>query len=196
MTGARLAELEVSFTLSERDVQHLRRVMRKATRAARAQPETAIIGAALAMAEEVRKFKPPVYVLERVARLESLVEMARDPDSALPAPVKRKILGALAYFCEPEDLISDPVPGLGFLDDAILIELVTRDLRHELAAYREFCRFRESTRRPWRRLDAETRAERLAARRLRLRERVEERQAADAERARSGGRGRGGFRLW
>ena len=191
-----MAELEVSFTLSERDIAHLRRVMRKTTRAARSQPEGAIIGAALAMAEEVRKFKPPVYVLERVARLESLVEMARDPDYALPAAVKRKILGALAYFCEPEDLISDPVPGLGFLDDAIMIELVTRDLRHELAAYREFCRYRESARRPWRRTAAGALAERLAGRRRRLRERVEERQAADLERARAGGRGRGGFRLW
>ncbi len=193
-----MAGLEVSFTLSERDVEHLRRVMRRAVREARKQPEEAIIGAALAMAEEVRKFKPPVYVAERVARLESLIEMARDADYALPAPVKHKILGALAYFTEPEDLISDPVPGLGFLDDAILIELVSRDLRHELAAYREFCRFRESARssRLWRRADGPAElARRLADRRAKLRERVEARLAADAERARTG-RGRGLFPLW
>ena len=29
------------------------------------------------------------------------------------------ILGALVYFCDPEDLIPDNIPGLGYLDDAI-----------------------------------------------------------------------------
>ncbi|MFB3125280.1 MAG: YkvA family protein, partial [Woeseiaceae bacterium] len=47
-----------------------------------------------------------------------------------------------AYFCEPEDLIPDHIPGLGFLDDAIMIELVVRELHHEIEAYRDFCDYR------------------------------------------------------
>ena len=34
------------------------------------------------------------------------------------------------------------MPGLGFLDDAIVIELLWLELRHELAAFEAFARFR------------------------------------------------------
>ena len=54
------------------------------------------------------------------------------------------MLNALAYFCEPEDLIPDHIPGLGFLDDAIMIELVVADLQYEVEAYRDFCDYRSS----------------------------------------------------
>ena len=53
-------------------------------------------------------------------------------------------VSALAYFAEPEDLIPDRIPGLGFLDDAIMVELVVRELRPELDAYADFCKFRKS----------------------------------------------------
>ena len=56
------------------------------------------------------------------------------------------MLNALAYFAEPEDLIPDGVPGFGFLDDAIMIELVVRELKHEIDAYETFCDFRDRAR--------------------------------------------------
>ncbi len=33
---------------------------------------------------------------------------------------------------------------VGYLDHAIMVELVSRDLEHDLAAYRDFCAVRES----------------------------------------------------
>jgi hypothetical protein len=48
----------------------------------------------------------------------------------------------LAYFSDPEDLIPDNIPVLGFLDDAIMVELVTRELHHDIEAYRDFVVFR------------------------------------------------------
>jgi len=52
------------------------------------------------------------------------------------------VLNALAYFTEPEDLIPDHIPGVGFLDDAIMVELLVRELKHEIEAYIDFCDFR------------------------------------------------------
>ena len=51
------------------------------------------------------------------------------------------LLGALVYFTDPEDLIPDSVPGLGFLDDAIYVELIIRELKAEIDSYEEFCAF-------------------------------------------------------
>ena len=61
-----MGELKVTFKLSDRDVKHLRRIMRKASAAAKTRDEDSIIKAAKGMASEVRKFKPPQYVLSRM----------------------------------------------------------------------------------------------------------------------------------
>ena len=37
----------------------------------------------------------------------------------------------------------DSVPVLGYLDDAIMIELVVKELQHEIEAFADFCRYRE-----------------------------------------------------
>jgi uncharacterized membrane protein YkvA (DUF1232 family) len=60
---------------------------------------------------------------------------------------------ALIYFCNPEDLIPDHIPGLRFLDSAIYVELVIRKLRNEVESYEEFSEYRvaeEARRRVWR----------------------------------------------
>ena len=54
------------------------------------------------------------------------------------------VLAALAYVCDPEDIIPDDIPGIGLLDDAVMIELVFRELRHEIEAYEDFRRYRKS----------------------------------------------------
>jgi len=49
----------------------------------------------------------------------------------------------LAYFSDPEDLVPDHIPVLGFLDDAIMIELVAEELKDDIEAFEEFCAYRE-----------------------------------------------------
>jgi uncharacterized membrane protein YkvA (DUF1232 family) len=139
---APLERLRVTFTLGARDLRHLRAVAERASARARLRPERELTAAARARAAEVRKFAPPSYVLERVGRLEALIELLEDPDWDPPERVRGLIHAALAYFTEPDDLIADSVPGLGFLDDAIVIELLWLELRDERAAFEAFARFR------------------------------------------------------
>jgi hypothetical protein len=68
--------------------------------------------------------------------------MVGDTGWGLEEQDRSMVLEALSYFSEPEDLIPDEIPGLGFLDDAIMIEIVSRDLKHEIQAYRDFCVYR------------------------------------------------------
>jgi uncharacterized membrane protein YkvA (DUF1232 family) len=189
-----MAELKITFTLSDKDVAYLRRIMRRATAAAKTQSEDDIVRRASGMANSVREAKPPKYVIERVEKLETIVQMSQDKEWALPGHVKKKVLGALGYFANPADLIPDQIPGLGFLDDAIMIELVAQDLRHETKAYREFCGFRESAvQRPWTKVGRESLERRLKTKRTRLRQQVREKEEADRERAKAG---KSLLRLW
>jgi len=49
------------------------------------------------------------------------------------------VLEVLAYFADPNDIIPDDLPGIGFLDDTIMVDLAAMDLAPELEAYAEFC---------------------------------------------------------
>jgi len=180
-----MAELRVSFTLRDRDVEHLRWLMQRVGTDAAKLDEAQIVAAVEDMVRRIRASQVPEYVLERAAKLEALVEMVRDRDWDMPPEVRERVIGALAYFAKPNDLIPDGVPGLGFLDDAIMIELVARDLAHELTGYEAFRRTRKlATVKVHGALGSPDLAQRLEAERQRQRARIREREA----RAREGGR--------
>ena len=50
----------------------------------------------------------------------------------------------MSYFADSIDLIPDHIPDIGLLDDAMSVEIIIRELRSEMSAYSEFCRFREA----------------------------------------------------
>lgn len=134
--------LRVSFDLDDNDLKHFRLIMREARHAAaRATPEDIVAGAR-GLLEKVGTTRVPQFVGERLEKLDLMIRMLTDTEWRLPSQESTRVLSALAYFCEPDDLIPDNIPGLGFLDDAIMIELVVRELRHEIEAYRDFCEFR------------------------------------------------------
>jgi len=173
-----LDRLTIRFTLGARDLAHLRAVAERASARAAGRPLEGIVAAARARAAELRKFQPPAYVEERVAGLVELIDLLEDPDWGPPDRVRERVRSALVYFTEPEDLIADAVPGLGFLDDAIVIELYAHELEHERAAWREFARFRAAAERRALRRGPEWLARQLAERRRRLRARVAAREQA------------------
>jgi uncharacterized membrane protein YkvA (DUF1232 family) len=84
----------------------------------------------------------PDFVGGRMAKLGTLISMVHDQAWAITDDERKEILSALTYFADPQDAIPDTIPVLGFLDDAIMIELVVEELKHEIDAYEDFCQYR------------------------------------------------------
>lgn len=135
--------LRISFELDEDDLKHFRLIMQEARQAASQLPPEDIVAAAEALLVDIEESTAPGFIVDRLRNLKLMIQMLSDIEWRLPHQEAVRVLNALAYFAEPEDLIPDHIPGLGFLDDAIMIELVVRELKHEIEAYRDFCEYRE-----------------------------------------------------
>jgi hypothetical protein len=114
--------LRVTFDLTDDDLKHFRLIMREArSTAARITPED-IVAAAEELLSAIGPSGAPAFIVERLEKLRLLIDMLSDI------------------------LIPDHIPGLGFLDDAIMIELIARELKHEIEAYQDFCDYRKRIR--------------------------------------------------
>ncbi len=132
---------EVTFELTESDFEHFREVMHKAQAKTKHFSEHTIITNAQKLITSVHS-NVPTFVSERIDKLKTLIAMLEDSEWQIPDDEKSNVLSALAYFSDPEDLVPDHIPALGFLDDAIMIELVSEDLKDDIEAFDEFCEYR------------------------------------------------------
>lgn len=171
--------LRVSFELNDEDLKHFQLIMREARKAAARQAPEEIVASAETLLGQIRKSRLPRFIGERLDKLHIMIQMLKDHEWRLPGDESTRVLNALAYFTEPEDLIPDHIPGMGFLDDAIMVELVVRELKHEIEAYSDFCDFR-SRQQPKpgikRKTSAITRDQWLAQRRHELQSRMRRRR--------------------
>ena len=136
--------MQIAFELDDDELRHFELIMREARKSAANAPPEVIVAAAEQLMEHVGDTRVPAFIMQRLEKLGVMTKMLADQEWRLPEADAARVLNALAYFCEPEDLIPDHIPGLGYLDDAIMIELVAAELRHEFEAYVDFCAFRDA----------------------------------------------------
>jgi uncharacterized membrane protein YkvA (DUF1232 family) len=137
--------LDITFTLSDEDLERFQEIIDKA-KAAVEDEATAerIENEARQLIADAGASDLPEFVSERFKKLAVAIDMIQDDEWQLSEEERRRVLSALAYLCDPEDLIPDHLPGLGFLDDAIYAEMVIEALGTEISLYEEFCHFRNA----------------------------------------------------
>ncbi len=188
--------LRITFELGDDDLKHFKLIMRQARNAAANLSAEEIKAAANKLLEEVREANPPAFIKERLEKINTMVGMVDDEEWGLPDQERTRVMNALAYFGEPEDLIPDHIPGLGFLDDAIMIELVIRELKHEIEAYVDFCDYRDRELGSLRASDQIGRQEWLKSRRQELHSRMRRRRRSARRSSRGHRRGRSPMSLF
>lgn len=185
--------MKISFELSEADLEHFREVMTRARDAARGKSIGDIVNKASELLSHVNRSQTSDFIRDRMNILETLIGMVMDSGWGLVEEDRQRVVDALSYFAEAEDLIPDEIPGLGFLDDAIMIEIVSEELRHEIQAYRDFVVYRaaESARLGEEAADI-GRSDWLEQRRQQLHSRMRRRRRG----GKGGGKGRSPFSLF
>ncbi len=181
-------KLKVTFTLDEKDANYFRSLYRKAKKGAKLADPEQIVRDARGIVSEVRKSKKtPKFVIDAIGVLEDLTDLVVDEDYAAPQRVKDAVLAGVAYFSNPDDLIPDHIPGLGFLDDAIMVKFIEEEFRNELWGYRKFRKTRDiAEQRPWATPGSERLGQRLEADRKRIRGQIDERDAKAATKRKAG----------
>jgi uncharacterized membrane protein YkvA (DUF1232 family) len=134
--------IQISFELSDSDLEHFRALMQVAIAKASKYTPAQVLEKARAVCSEMENSSLPDFVKVRLESLETLISALEDEEWQMPEQEVTEILTSLAYFSEPHDLVPDNIPGLGYIDDAIMIELVIQDLSQDLNAYQQFCNFR------------------------------------------------------
>lgn len=130
--------LQISFQLSENDLEHFCEVLKQARESSMKTSPEEIIDNTRQLLLQIRQSDAQDFIRDRIDQLDTLIGMLEDASWHLADDDRERVLTALSYFFDSADLIPDDIPGLGFLDDAIMIEIVCQELQHEIQAYQDF----------------------------------------------------------
>ena len=169
--------LKLEFELTDRDLRYFREALKQSREAVRDAEEQEIIDAIRHVLDEIRSNEPlPDFVALRIPVLETLIQMLTDDEWQLPDADRERLLAMFVYFSDPEDILPDDIPVIGYLDDVIIIELVTTDMQHVREAYDDFCDFRrEFDEQHGKDIDGAIRRDRLDRKRQQLHQRMQRR---------------------
>ncbi len=136
--------LRITLEFSDEDLGYFKNLAEQAMKSTEAQSPEIIISAAKTLLSNMSKSGGSQYIQSRISQLQVLINMLEDSGWGMQSVGRGRVLAALAYFNNPEDVIPDEVPVLGYLDDAIMVELLTRELKPEIEAYEDFVVYRAS----------------------------------------------------
>lgn len=136
--------MRISLELEPADIERFHDALARARRAAACADEFEVIEAAKYALDHLNTADVPAFVRKRVVEVQKLIVMLEDEAWALSGPERADIVGTLVYFSDPDDLIPDEIEVIGLLDDAIMLELLLRRMRHVRKAYDDFCGFRRA----------------------------------------------------
>lgn len=136
--------LHINFELSESDLERFYEVMMRVRQNARGKSPQQVTDSAKQLLEQINQSDTADFIRDRMSQLNMLIDMATDDGWGLVGDDLERVLTALSYFCEPGDLVPDDIPGLGYIDDAIMIEIICHELQHEIQAFQEFVAFRSA----------------------------------------------------
>jgi uncharacterized membrane protein YkvA (DUF1232 family) len=158
-----------------------REALRKSRNAVRHAEETEIVEAIGDVLDDIRSQEPlPDFVSRRIPELESLIRMLKDHEWRLPKDERERLLATFVYFGDPEDILPDHIPVIGYLDDVIMIELAVRELLHVREAYDDFCEYRDEYDTRFKTgHDGAVRRDRIDRKRQQLQQRMKRRMAKD-----------------
>ncbi|MFO7763978.1 MAG: YkvA family protein [Wenzhouxiangellaceae bacterium] len=136
--------MRIVLDLSEKDLEHFRNLAQRAMDVSQKASPEEIVAGANRLLKEVEESDASDFIRERLDQIKVLTDMLADEGWRMQEVGRKRVLTALAYFNQPEDLIPDHLPGIGFLDDAIMVELMCRELKPEIDAYKDFVQYRET----------------------------------------------------
>jgi len=136
--------MRIVLELSEHDLEHFRKLARQALQSSEKTSPEQIIAGARKLLDDVEQSGTSDFIRDKLQQISLLIEMLDDDGWGMQETGRKRVLAALAYFNHAEDLIPDHLPGIGFLDDAIMVELLARELKPEIDAYQDFVKYRAS----------------------------------------------------
>lgn len=139
--------IRIDLELTGADIDFFRERLKSAQKKFGSSGEDKIINGAEALIRRIEGGKFPDFITPRLMRLREMLAMLKDRDWRLEGEDRQHVLNALSYFADPKDLVPDSIPGIGLLDDAIMIDLSVIELAPELGGYAEFCANRDELQR-------------------------------------------------
>ena len=97
---------------------------------------------ALTKVDEVRANCTDGYVVDQVGCLQMMLSMVEDDTWEIADSNKEKINATIKYFIDDNDVIPDHIPGIGYVDDCIVIDGTMDAVEEEMMEYKDFCRAR------------------------------------------------------
>ncbi len=91
---------------------------------------------------EIRSGNADGYILDQINNLEAMMTMVEDKIWKIKEANMEKINATIKYFVDDDDIIPDNIPGIGYLDDCIIIDNTMDDVCDELAEFQDFSRTR------------------------------------------------------